>query len=317
MCKKESFAIAHPEQVKNRVSELSKRSDDVKSRLALTLKALWQPERELAKLSNTDIFQELKDRFPHFIEVVELLESNAIALSKLDLPFECPPLLLQGDPGLGKTYFFSELARLIEFPFYEISMATITASFALAGGSTQWSEGTVGFIAKSLASSRIANPIILIDEIDKCRGSNHYDPVNVLYSLLEPHSAKRFRDEALEIELDTSRIIWIATANYVDSIPEPILSRMRVISIQLPTPLQMINIVESIYSSFRLTKSYGALMSPIIDGDTMQLLTTKSPREARVAIDIGCLSAIRDNRSHLRPSDIVLTKKERLHAGFY
>jgi hypothetical protein len=79
----------------------------------------------------------------------------------------------------------------------------------------------------------------------------------------------------------------------------------------------MINIVESIYNSFRLTKSYGALMSPKIDDDTMQLLTTKSPREARVAIDIGCLSAIRDNRSHLRPSDIVLTKKERRHAGFY
>jgi ATP-dependent Lon protease len=238
MRKKESFCIAQHEQVKNRVSELSKRSDDVKSRLALTLKALWQPERELAILSNTDIFQELKDRFPHFIEVIELLESNAIALSKLELPFEFPPILLQGDPGLGKTYFFSEFARLTGFPFYEISMATITASFALAGNSTQWAEGTVGFIARSLANSNIANPIILIDEIDKCSGSNNYNPVNVLYSLLEPHSAKRFKDEALDIELDTSRVIWIATANYSHTIPEPILSRMRVINIQLPTPLQ-------------------------------------------------------------------------------
>lgn len=317
MCKKAILNIAQSEQVKNRVSELSKRSEDVKSRVALTLKALWLPERELAVLSRLEIFQELKDRFPHFIEVINLIESNAIAFSKLELPFECPPILLQGDPGLGKTYFISELARLVEFPLYEISMATMTASFALTGSNIQWAEGTVGFIAKSIANSRIANPIILIDEIDKCSGSHKFDPLNVFYSLLEPHSAKRFKDEALEIELDVSRVIWIATANYINRIPEPILSRVRVIDIQSPTSLQMISIIESIYSNFRLSKPYGALMSPTIDDDTMHLLTMKSPREARVAIDIGCLSAIRENRNQLRPSDIAMSKKEHHHVGFY
>lgn len=316
MHKKASFSIAQPEQVKNRVSELSKRSEDVKSRVALTLKALWRPERELAMLSNVEIFQELKNRFPHFIEVIELLECNAIALSRLELPFECPPLLLLGDPGLGKTYFFGELARLMNFPFYEISMATMTASFALTGGSIQWAEGTVGFIAKSLANSEIANPIILIDEIDKCSGG-HFNPLNVFYSLLEPHSAKHFKDEALEIELDVSRVIWIATANYANNIPEPILSRMRVIDISQPTPSQMVKVVESIYKDFRANKLYGGLMSPIIDDDTMQLLTMKSPREVRTAIDTGCLIAIRDNRNQLRPADIAKTTKERRNVGFY
>lgn len=317
MCKKESFFLAQPEQVRNRVSELNRRSEDVQSRVAKTLKALWQPERELAVLSNIEIFQELKSRFPHFIEVIELLESHAIALCKLELPFECPPILLQGDPGLGKTYFFGELARVMGFPFHEISMATITASFALTGSSIQWSEGTVGFIAKSLASSKIANPIILIDEIDKCSGGDKFNPLNVLYALLEPHSAKRFKDEALEIELDVSRVIWIATANNLHGIPEAILSRMRVINIPLPDSLQMISIVESIYSQVRANKPYGELMSPHIDDNTMQLLAQKSPREARLAIDTGCLIAIRENRNQLQPSDIGVPKKERRNVGFY
>lgn len=317
MINAEQFLLAHPEQVKKRVSELSRRSDDVKSRLALTLKKLWRPKRELAVVTNLDIFQNLKIRFPNFIEVIELFESNAIGLSKLGLPFESPPILLQGEPGLGKTFFASELANLLQLPFYEISMATMTASFALSGGNLQWSEGSVGFIAKSLANSKVGNPIILIDEIDKCNGDSRYNPLNTLYSLLEPQSARRFRDEALEIELDASRVIWIATSNDVNKIPDPILSRMRVIDIKQPNVQQMKDVVNSIYSNFRVSKPYGELMEPWIDENTMSLLTMKSPREVRMAIDTGCLIAIRENRKQLLPSDIPVTRKESRCVGFY
>lgn len=310
------FHIAQHEQVSKRVQELSKRSDDIKSRLACTLKKLWLSERELAIVTNLEVFSGLKSKFPNFIEVIELYEANAIGLAKMGLPFEAPPILLQGEPGLGKTLFASELARLIELPFFEISMATMTASFALSGGNLQWGEGTVGFIATSIADSKAGNPFFLIDEIDKSGHENRYNPLNPFYSLLETHSAKRFRDEALEIDIDASRVIWIATANYIENVPQPILSRMRSIEIKRPNAEQMKNVVISIYGNFRQSKPYGQLLDPDVSEDTMDMLRTKSPREAKLAIDEGCLKAIRAGRSTLLPQDLPASKKETYHVGF-
>ncbi len=310
------FHIAQHEQVSKRVQELSKRSDDIKSRLACTLKKLWVSERQLAIVTNLEAFNDLKSKFPNFIEVIELYEANAIGLAKMGLPFEAPPILLQGEPGLGKTLFASELARLIELPFFEISMATMTASFALSGGNLQWGEGSVGFIANSIADSKAANPLFLIDEIDKSGHENRYNPLNPFYSLLETHSAKRFRDEALEIDIDASRVIWIATANYIENVPQPILSRMRAIEIKRPNADQMKNVVVSIYGNFRQSKAYGQLLDPDINEDAMDILRTKSPREAKLAIDEGCLKAIRAGRSTLLPQDLPASKKETYHVGF-
>lgn len=312
----EKFYIAQHEQVKKRVKELSKRSDDLKCRVASTLKKLWVSERELAVVTNLQVFNDLKLRFPNFIEAIELYEANAICLAKLGLPFEAPPLLLAGEPGLGKTLFASELARLIGLPFFEISMATMTALFALSGGSIQWSEGTVGFIANSLADSKFGNPFFLLDEIDKSSHESRYSPLNSFYSLLESSSAKRFKDEALEIELDASKVIWVATGNYIENIPQPILSRMRVIDIKRPDAQEMKNVVISIYKSLRNSKAYGQLLDPNLHTDTLELMTTMSPREAKLAIDTGCLKAILDDRSILLPKDLTLSRKESYRVGF-
>lgn len=312
----EPFHIAQREQVKKRVQELSKRSDDIKSRIASTLKKLWVTERKLASISNLNVFADLKVRFPNFIEATELYEAHALGLAKLGLPFEVPPVLLSGDPGLGKTYYVSELARLISIPFYEISMATMTASFALSGSNLNWAESSPGFIATSLSDSNFANPIFLLDELDKSGTSNKYNPISPFYSLLERHSAKRFRDEALEIDLDASRIIWIATANYLENVPEPILSRMKIIDIKRPDQEQMKDVVNSIYDDLRTNKPYGELLDPSIHEDALGILVTKTPRESKLAIEEGCLKVILAERSILLPEDLPVTKKENHRVGF-
>lgn len=118
------------------------------------------------------------------------------------------------------------------------------------------------------------------------------------------------------IEIDASRVIWIATANYMEYVPQPILSRMRVIEIKRPNAEQMRNVVMSIYSNFRQSKAHGQLLDPDIHVDVMNILKTKSPREAKLAIDESCLKAIRDGRSNLLPQDLPATKKEKFHVGF-
>lgn len=311
------FCIAKREQVVTRVKELSKRSDDVKSRLAVTLKKLWIPERPLASVTNLEGFIELRSRFPNFSDMLDNFEANAIGLAKYGLPFESSPVLLYGEPGLGKTLFASELGKVLGLPYFEISMATMTASFALSGGNIQWSEGSVGFIANSLANSHVGNPIFLIDEIDKQSGDSRYSSISPFYSLLEQHSAKKFKDEALEIEMDASRIIWIATANNLDNIPEPILSRMRIFDIQRPTETQMREVVFSIYESFKRSKLFGHFFDKEIPEQTLNCLTRKNPRAVRIAIDEGCLKAIRDGRSTLLPKDLPVERKETYNVGFF
>ena len=224
---------------------------------------------------------------------------------------------MQGDPGLGKTYFVSELARLLRLNFYEISLATTTANFAISGGSTQWGEGSTGFIANSLADSDIANPIILLDEIDKVSSVSHYNPITPFYSLLEPHSAKRFRDECLEIELDTSKIIWIATSNYMSQIPEPIQSRMQVFKIEKPSVKHMPNIIKSIYELVRNQKFYAQILNEDVSTELIDYLLDKTPREIKQHFEVGVMNAIKNDHDQILVSDLPVNKnKEVRRVGF-
>lgn len=316
MCKNFKHPIADANSVKKRVDQLTHRSSDIKSKLSFVLKKLWNPERHLNVVSSNIDFNHLRLNFPQFEEVIDFYQSTIIGLSKMEVPFEITPVLLQGEPGLGKTYFASELAKLIGLPFYEISLATATASFALSGGSIQWAEGSPGFICHTLAESEVANPIILIDEIDKASSESNFNPLKVFYGLLESHSAKRFRDEALEIELDASKIVWIATANYLHNIPEPIQSRMRIFQITQPEPLQMATVVKNIYTHLVESKPYGKLLNSSLDEPVIHNLATKSPRQIKLSLESAAFQAIRFERTAISVYDLPQVKKESYHVGF-
>jgi ATP-dependent Lon protease len=311
-----SYSIADFKNVKIRVDDLKHRSEDIKSRLSTSLKKLWNPERTLRTVSPNIDFKSLRLSFPQFAEVIDFYENSVITLARLDLPFEAPPVLLQGDPGLGKTFFTSELAKLFNLPFFEISMATATSSFSLSGGNLQWSEGSTGFICDTLAKSEVANPIILIDEIDKSSQETRYNPLNVFYGLLESHSAKRFRDEALEFDLDASKIIWIATGNEMHNIPAPIQSRMRIFEISQPDTTSMQPVVESIYRHVVVNKAYGKLLDASLDAAVIDNLSRQSPRAVKLAIEEGAFKAIRHHRSAIHSTDLPAIEKEKNRVGF-
>jgi ATP-dependent Lon protease len=261
-------------------------------------------------------FEQLRQGFPQFEEVIDFYENSIITLAKLNLPFEISPVLLQGEPGLGKTYFTSELAKLINLPFFEISLATTTSSFCLGGGGIQWAEGEPGFISKTLAESRVANPVVLIDEIDKSSQDSRFNPMSVFYGLLESHSAKRFRDEALEFNLDASKIIWIATGNYIYNIPAPIQSRMRVFTIKQPDKICMQPVVKSIYSNLINNKAYGKLLDESLGEDVIESLAIRSPRTIKLALEESAFKAIREQRSAIHIVDLPIFEKEKARVGF-
>jgi ATP-dependent Lon protease len=171
--------------------------------------------------------------------------------------FACP-LLISGPPGVGKTAFCQALARIFETHFEWIGMSGVTAGFVLGGMSSNWADGKPGKIVEALARGKVANPLILIDEIDKIGGDHRYDPLGALYQLLEKETAVSFIDEGLEISVNCENIVWVSTANQLQFIPEPILSRFAVIEVQQPSRSQMEKVLQSIYRKILSNYEWGA-----------------------------------------------------------
>ncbi len=212
-----------------------------------------------------DIFEKLEDlrlRFPNFSEAIDYYrEQFALARLADNAAFFANPLLLSGPAGVGKTAFCHELARAVDTHFELIGLSSTTAGFVISGMSSGWAEGKPGKVVEALARGRKGNPMIVVDEIDKAGGDKRHDPLGGLYQLLEKETAAKFVDEALEIATNCAHIVWIGTANELDKIAAPILSRFSVIEISSPSPAHMQQVLRSIYQKVRKNHPWGQQFS--------------------------------------------------------
>jgi ATP-dependent Lon protease len=190
--------------------------------------------RYIIKPSTAHAVDELYDASPNFADVIDdLRKFLALAVSGNEA-VQFTPMLLLGEPGLGKTYFAKRLAQALGTGFEFVSMSSLTAGWVLTGASAQWHNARPGKVAQTLIEGEYANPVVVLDEVDKAGGDARYDPMGALYTLLERDTAVHFKDEFIDVDIDASHILWIATANDDAAIPEPILNRMNVYEIERP-----------------------------------------------------------------------------------
>ena len=236
----------------------------------------------------------LQKQFPHFEAVTDILRDHWHLAYHARAALQLPPILLLGEPGLGKTVFASRLARLLDLEYRYIPMATTTAGFVLSGMDPSWSEAKSGQIFQQLVHGRQANPLFLLDEIDKRSTDNRYDALAPLYGLLEAHTARQFCDEFFPLPLNASRIQWVATANTLATIPEPIQSRMRVVTVRAPTRAERQQIAENIYRDLVGKQSWGWLFNPDLEASVCTALADicQTPREIRQALEQLCGHAV-------------------------
>ena len=202
-------------------------------------------------------------KFPNFREVTEYIKRQLRLLHLQDKPrLQLLPVLLLGSPGLGKTRYLNALAELLHVPIHELSMSSMTASFIVSGSDTTWEGGKIGRIAKVLTEDFCANPLFILDELDKSQGSQRYDVYGPFYQLLERHTAQRFVDEALQIPLNASHISWFATANSLESIPEPIRNRFHVFTIPDLAAEHIPLVARSVFEDIRAQYPWGSRFSP-------------------------------------------------------
>ncbi len=230
-------SVFEPSEVERKLAKLSEREHE-------SLRSTYQrmlergPDRFEVRPCGVPEMTPLYEALPNFTEVLDDVKRH-LALSQDSRDgLEVTPMLLLGAPGIGKTHFARQLAELLGTGMSLVPMSSMTAGWLLSGASSQWKGARPGKVFEALVDGQYANPVIVIDEIDKASADAQYDPLGALYSLLEHDTAGRFVDEFAEVSIDASRVVWITTANDARAIPEPILNRMNVFEIEPPTPEQ-------------------------------------------------------------------------------
>jgi ATP-dependent Lon protease len=225
-------------------------------------------------------------------------------------------MLLLGPPGIGKTHFAREISHLLGTGMGFISMSSLTAGWVLSGASSQWKGARPGKVFETLVDGAYANPVMVVDEIDKARAEHAYDPLGALYSLLEHDTAGAFTDEFAEVAIDASQLIWVATANDERAIPEPILNRMNVFEVQAPDAAAARTIALRLYRSLRGEHDWGQRFDEAPSEAVLERLAAMAPREMRRAWMTGFGNARLAGRATIELADLPDSGPRRSPIGF-
>jgi ATP-dependent Lon protease len=182
-------------------------------------------------------------------------------------------LLLLGDPGTGKSRFARRFAELAGLPMRTIGCGGSSDNRDLAGTSKGYSTGEASAVLRAIRDGAAANPVILVDEVEKAGISRHNGHiVDVLLAMLEPETAKSWHDEYLCMAADLSAVNWILSANSLAGLPEPLLNRVTVVRVTAPRPEQLPAILDSLKTEIAKELGVDPFALPEIHSEAERML---------------------------------------------
>ncbi|VVD05234.1 unnamed protein product [Leptidea sinapis] len=152
-----------------------------------------------------------------------------IAVSQLKKSTQGKILCFHGPPGVGKTSIARSIARALNRKYFRFSVGGMTDVAEIKGHRRTYVGAMPGKLVQCLKKTNTENPLVLIDEVDKIGRGVHGDPASALLELLDPEQNANFLDHYLDVPIDLSRVLFICTANVLDTIPEPLRDRMELI----------------------------------------------------------------------------------------
>src|SRR5688572_194318 len=304
------------------VSSVEKALQELSPTANESLRALYEKmvrlggQRFTVKPSALPEMDRLTEELPNFADVLaDIRKHLALCIGSSD-SIELPPMLLLGAPGIGKTHFARKVPALLGTGFGFVPMSSLTAGWVLSGASSQWNNAKPAKVITTFLNGDYANPVIVVDEIDKASGDGQYDPLGALYELLESQTATRFVDEFVEVPIDASGAVWLATANDPARIPEPLLDRLTVYEIEAPDAAGAARIAANIYQEIRNGHDWGRQFPELPGESALARLASLPPREMRRALHAAFGNAKLEGRSELRPDDIQDGRAKRQRIGF-
>jgi ATP-dependent Lon protease len=222
--------------------------------------------------------EDVKDRIVEYLAVRKLREERGIAEDKRSGAI----LTLIGPPGTGKTSVGESIARALNREFVRMSLGGIRDEAEIRGHRRTYIGALPGRLVRALRDAGTMNPVILLDEVDKVGADWRGDPSAALLEVLDPAQNHSFRDHYLDVELDLSEVVFIATANVAETIPGPLLDRMEVIRFDGYTGDEKVEIAKG-YLWPRQRDRAGLLEDEVsIDEKILELVVAQYTREAGV-----------------------------------
>ncbi|ATX79136.1 AAA domain (dynein-related subfamily) [Mariprofundus aestuarium] len=291
-------------EVVQRLTSVERQKDMEHLRSILRKMQITKSRRELTPQPRNydDLMNRLSKRYPHFGDVIELLRARMRmnALKKHPTVDFGGNLLLLGAPGCGKSSFLCDLGEALGTKFSVVSCAAASTSAELTGLSSCWGNGHPGIVHELLVQQGCANPIFLLDEVEKSQSEGQQPFMHALYGLLEKSFARNFKDEFVNVTINASKINWFASANDVNSLDPPIRDRFEVIHVNVPSRSDLELIVPQIYK--RQVDDHGLqhIYAPSLSDDILSLLLKmkiSSIRRIKVLIERALANAaIRANQ---------------------
>lgn len=252
-----------------------------------------------------DALDELARELPAFRTAIELIRNAHVLSEATGSALAIPPLLLVGPPGVGKSYFCGRLAEVLESGSKWIAMDPPSAGSQLRGMDRAWGNSMHGALYELLALGETANPIVVLDEIDKAARklySQEVDPLAQLYSALEPETARRLADISLDVELDASQVVYVATSNGLKTLGSALLSRFEVIMVGLPVASEKRESAARVATT--ALERLGVIGLVGLSPGAVAVLAEFAPRVIRRAVEKAVAAAVAGGKRMVRAEDI-------------
>ena len=222
--------------------------------------------------------EDVKERIVEYIAVAKLRRERGIEPDKRSGAI----LTLIGPPGTGKTSIGESIAKALNREFVRMSLGGVRDEAEIRGHRRTYIGALPGRLVRALRDAKTMNPVILLDEVDKVGADWRGDPSAALLEVLDPAQNSTFRDHYLDVEIDLSQVVFIATANMAESIPGPLLDRMEVIRFDGYTTDEKAAIARG-YLWPRQRERSGLVEDEVsIADDALQTVITEYTREAGV-----------------------------------
>jgi ATP-dependent Lon protease len=222
--------------------------------------------------------EDVKDRIVEYIAVRKLRQDRGINEDKRSGAI----LTLIGPPGTGKTSIGESIARATGREFVRMSLGGVRDEAEIRGHRRTYIGALPGRLVRALRDAETMNPVIMLDEVDKVGADWRGDPSSALLEVLDPAQNHSFRDHYLDVELDLSHVLFIATANVADTIPGPLLDRMEVIRFDGYTTSEKVAIARGYLWPRQLERNGLKPEEVSISTELLNTIATEYTREAGV-----------------------------------